>query len=468
MNPGALSNPDAGRRLRLDPGFVPAALANRAYRAAVAASPERVRLLVALERESGLVCRADVDILPPGGGRDDETRRFVERHVKLLLWAFGGWKLVMSGAPAVCEALAKQYAAGGARAFDADVMTRVYGRALEVHGVAEGEVPAAREHGAAIGGFLKGCRIGFDLGASDYKVAAVIDGKEVFSREIPWQPSTQTDPRYHYQRITEGLKEAAAHLPRVDAIGGSSAGVIVDNRCKMASLFRSVPADAFEREVSTMFVRMQKEWGVPLVVVNDGDVSALAGALTLGRNAILGIAMGSSEAAGYLNRKGCITGQLNELAFAPVDFNPDAAADDWSGDRGVGALYFSQQAVNKLAPAAGFTFPAERLLPERLKDVQARAEAGDRAALEIFETIGVYLGYGAAHYADYYDFDALLVLGRVTSGRGGEAVLEQARRVLREEFPGLNERIALHMPDEKSRRVGQAVAAASLPRIDGQ
>ena len=465
MSGTSLFHISPGTRAPLDPGFVPAVLANEAYRRAVSRATDSSRLMIALERENGLTCRADVDILGGGAELDADTARFVERHIKFLLWAHGGWKLFMSGPGAICDSIRRAYAAGGARAFDADLMLKAYGRTFDVVRVAPSQMPAPREMSAAIGGHFEGCRIGFDLGASDYKVAAVIDGEEVFSKEIPWQPSVEKDPQYHYRHVLSGLKEAAAHLPRVDAIGGSSAGIWVDNQCKVASLFRAVPGAAFTREISPMFLHIQREWGVPLVVVNDGDVSALAGALSLKRNAILGIAMGSSLAAGYLDRKGCITGQLNELAFTPVDFNPQAAADEWSGDRGTGALYFSQQAVNKLAPAAGFAFPADRPLPERLKDVQAKANAGDKAALDVFVTMGVYFGYAVAHYAEYYDFDALLVLGRVTSGRGGEVIMEHARKVLREEFPGLNERIALHVPDEKSRRVGQAVAAASLPEL---
>ena len=157
-------------------------------------------------------------------------------------------------------------------------------------------------------------------------------------------------------------------------------------------------------------------------------------------------------------------GWLNELAFAPVDYNPAAPPDEWSGDRGVGALYFSQQAVNKLAPAAGYQFPPMMGLPVRLKAVQAAMDMNDEATGQIFESIGIYLGYSIAHYADFYDFEHLLILGRVTSGRGGEIILEQANQVLREEFPELAARIELHVPDEKSRRVGQAVAAASLPK----
>jgi predicted NBD/HSP70 family sugar kinase len=454
----------------LDPAFAPASLVNRRYRAAVAAAAARERVGIALERDGGCVCRHDLEVLPWGSAADAATLRVLERHVKMLLWVHGGWRLTLSGAPALCERIRAAYSRTGGRRFDVELMERVYERPFETVVAEEDVLPEPRGAGESVGGHVDGCRIGFDLGASDYKLAAVDGGKAVFSTEVPWHPVVEKDPAYHDARIREGLRQAAAHLPRVDAIGGSSAGIIVNNRVRVASLFRAVPAERFDREVVPIFLRLQQEWGVPLTVVNDGDVSALAGAMAFGGggrelNGMLGVAMGSSEAVGYLDRAGCITGQLNELAFAPVDFNEHAVADEWSGDRGVGALYFSQQAVNKLAPAAGIAFPAEMLLPERLKDVQARAEAGDRAAEAVFETIGVYFGYALAHYADYYAFDNLLFLGRVTSGCGGELILARAKETLKTEFPALAERLALRVPDEKSRRVGQAVAAASLPAL---
>jgi predicted NBD/HSP70 family sugar kinase len=448
----------------LDPGYRPAFLGNRSYRAAAARNPARVACAIALERENGLVTRRELEILP-SGVREADTLRYVERTVKFLLWANGGWKLVLGCPAPLAQAIAGRYRPGGERAFDADTMQRSYGRALEVVRVPVEAVPQARLSAAAIGRHLEGCRIGFDLGASDLKVAAVVDGNAVFSAEIPWNPSVQTDPRYHVTRIRDGLRIAAEHLPRVDAIGGSSAGIFVSNQPRVASLFRAVPPAEFDRVIRPMFLDLQKEWGVPLVVVNDGDVTALAGAMSLGRDGLLGIAMGSSEAGGYLDPAGRITGWLVELAFAPVDFNPDAAADEWSGDRGVGAQYFSQQAVARLAPAAGYRFPEAMPLPERLKDVQARAQAGDEPALRIFETLGVYLGYTVPHYADFFDFEHVLVLGRVTSGAGGEVLVRTAREVLQRAFPELAPRLTLHVPDEKARRVGQAVAAASLPEL---
>ena len=449
-----------------DAGFRPAVLALRNYRRAVERAGGGVPLVVGVERENGLLSRFEMRVLAPDGKSDETTRFLVERLIKFLLWSRGGWKLHLGGPREIGEYIRGCYRAGGLRAFDARVMGEdVYGRPFAVELCEADDVPPAREMGAALGGHLDGCRVGFDLGASDYKIAAVREGNPVFTEEIPWNPKDQPDPEYHYRHVQEGLRKAAAHLPRVEAIGGSSAGIYINNQVKIASLFRSVPADQFERRIKNMFLDLQREWGVPLEVINDGEVTALAGTMSLGKTAMLGVAMGSSEAGGFLSREGHIPGWLDELAFAPVDFNPQAAGDEWSGDRGVGALYFSQQAVNKLAPAAGYSFPAEMGLPQRLREIQKKAEANDPGALHIFESIGVYLGYAIPMYAEFYDYENLLILGRVTSGRGGDLILEKARALLETEFPELVDRITVHVLDEENRRVGQAVAAASLPEL---
>ena len=432
----------------LDPPFHPAVLANRAHRRAA-----RTPLVVALERGSGLISRHETVVAPD----DPSAVRYVERLVKFFLWSRGGWKLYLGGPSDLLHRVR-------VRAFDAELMSRVYERPFEVVVMAANEVPAARENSMTLGGHLDGCRIGFDLGASDYKVAAVQEGTVVYTDEFPWNPKDQTDSQYHYDHINSALKKAAAHLPKVEAIGGSTAGIVVDNRIMIASLFRGVPAAKFDA-AKNIFLRLRDEWRVPFEVANDGDVTALAGAMSLKVNGVLGIALGSSQAAGYINANGSMTGWLNELAFAPVDENPTAPADEWSGDRGVGALYFSQQAVNRLLPAAGIEVPRNMGLPERLREVQALMAKGDSRATKIYETVGVYLGYTIPHYAEFYDFQHVLILGRVTTGEGGNIILMKARAVLEAEFPEMATRIQLHVPDETTRRVGQAAAAASLPAL---
>ena len=450
-------------RPALDPEFVPASLWNRAYRAVVARAGDPLAL--ALERSNGSVSVYRTAVLPHEGANIAINQRYVERLVKFLLWQKGGWRVTVAGNPALAEYLRGVYAPGGARAFDYEFMgERVYGRTMEiVHAPYEG-APEEREAAAPLGRHLEGCRIGFDLGASDRKCAAVIDGKVVFSEEVGWNPSVQADPEYHFDGVDDSLRRAAAHLPRVDAIGGSAAGVYVSNEVRVGSLYRAVPRDRFDTRIRRLFFDLREKWGgIPFDVVNDGEVTALAGSMALNDAAVLGVAMGSSLAAGFVTPQGNITSWLNELAFVPVDYRPDAPADEWSGDPGVGAQYFSQQAVGRLLAPAGIELPADMPLPVKLEAVQKLMASGDARARRIYETIGVYFGYNIATYADYYDFRNLQVLGRVMTGEGGDLILSGARAVLAAEFPEIAERIHFHIPDEKEKRHGQAIAAASLP-----
>lgn len=421
--------------------------------------------VLACERENGCVFRFEF-AYPGEETAAPDIADLAERVVKFLLWMAGGFRIYVSAPECAVARIRSDYSPKGRRAFDCDFVKKVYGQELEVIACAAEAIPQSRDAAVPLGGHLDGCRIGFDLGASDYKLTAMQDGETVWSDELPWHPRVEADPEYHYRKLSEGLRLAATKLPRVDAIGGSTAGVVVGGRMRFASLFRAVPKELFD-QASDLFVRIRREWGVPLEVANDGDVSALAGAMSLGVRGILGMALGSSEAVGYLDGKGCLTGRLSELAFAPVDLNPEAPADEWSGDTGVGAMYFSQQAVNRLAATAGIAFPEEMGLPERLKIVQARMAENDPAARKIYQTIGVYLGYSIPWYACFYDYAHLMLLGRVTSGLGGEIIVETAKQVLRTEFPEFAEKINLFMPDEKARRVGQSVAAASLPELKG-
>lgn len=448
----------------LDPGFVPAALWNRAFRR-LAERQGAVPLVLAVERADGSVSRYDTVALPESSADFALNLRYAERIVKFLLWQRGGWKVYAGGPRAIGEHLRAVYAPGGARAFDHEFMGGVYERPFTVEITAPDRAPEARETSSPLGRHLEGCRVGFDLGASDRKASAVIDGEPVFSEETPWDPRPQPDPRYHYEGIMDSIRRAAAHLPRLDAVGGSAAGVYINNRVRVASLFRGVPKDAFDSQVAGLFLRIRDELGVPLEVVNDGEVTALAGSMSLNDNPVLGIAMGSSLAAGYADAHGNITGWLNELAFAPVDYRDGAPVDEWSGDAGCGVQYFSQVGANRIATQAGIAFDASMPLPERLVELQRRMLAGDPLVRKVYETIGTELGYAVAHYADFYELKHILALGRVTTGPGGDIMIEQARHVLETEFPEVAEKVRLALPDEKSRRVGQSIAAASLPLI---
>jgi len=449
----------------LEDNYRPAVLANRAYHKEVEESRAGLPLVLGLARTDGSFSRFKTQVFPEEHPNAEANFFYVERILKFLLWQRGGWKIYVGGAHSIGAYIARLYSPEGARAFDHKFMGEdVYGEKFSVISCTPDEVPAENEGSKALGRNLNGYRIGFDLGASDRKVSAVVDGKPIFSEEIIWEPCIQTDPTYHYNEVMAALKTAASKMPRVDAIGGSSAGVYVNNRVRVASLFRGIPKERFG-EINNMFIRIREELGVPLEIINDGDVTALAGAMSLEDNGVLGIAMGSSEATGYVNLDGNVTGWLNELAFAPVDYSPDAPVDEWSGDRGVGALYFSQQCVFRLAPKVNIPLPEGVTDAAKLKAVQKELEAGHKGAEKIWQSMGVYLGYALAHYTEFYDLKHVLILGRCTSGRGGQLILDGAKEVLRAEFPELAAQINIQLPDEKSRRVGQSIAAASLPKL---
>lgn len=452
----------------LDRGFRPLYRALRRHEHAATREPGSVRLLLALERGGGYVSRFELPVFDERHPRAAESAWLAERVLKLLLWQRGASRVYVAGAPAIAGRLASLYRVGGERGFDAEFFAKIYGqRAFAVEAVDATELPAEREDSRAVGGHFDGCRIGFDAGGSDRKVAALIDGKQVFASETPWQPKLASDPAYHFAGIDDSIRQAAAHLPRIDAIGVSSAGIYLDNRTLVASLFRQVPEPAFSEQIAEIYPRIARKWGgVPLEVRNDGDVTALAGALALGARPVLGVAMGTSQAAGYVDERGLLTGWLNELAFAPVDLSEHAPQDrEWSGDRGTGVNYFSQEAALRLARRAGLALPDDALPAEQLELLQHALLASDERARSVFESLGVYVGYGLLLYARFYRLEHVLLLGRVTSGAGGSILLERARRVLEREDPSLSARILIHLPDEATRRVGQAVAAASLPKL---
>ena len=443
----------------LDPEFIPMGQFYRAYLAG-ASKP----LDLAVERMDGQVAvwHTNVHGTPEMAEADVYC---VERLVKSMLWMYGGFRIYIAGDNALTAEIARQYQDGGKRGFDADFMRTVYERPFTV--TACEQVPKEHTVPKALGRHLDGCRIGFDAGGSDRKVSAVIDGKSVYSEEVVWFPKTTADPQYHYDGIAASLKAAAAHMPRVDAVGVSSAGIYINNQAMIASLFRKVPPELYAAKVRHIYDRVIRDTfgNIPYEVVNDGEVSALAGSMNLGKNNVLGIAMGTSQAVGFIDANGCVTGWLNEPSFIPVSASPNAPQDDWSGDIGVGSVYFSQNSVIRLAPAAGISLNESLSPAEKLKAVQKLMEEGSEAAASIYRTIGTYLGHTLPLYHGLYGFEYVQFQGRVLSGRGGDIILETAKAVLADEYPNVAHAINLSLPDEKSRRVGQAVAAASLPEL---
>ncbi|MFP4478068.1 MAG: ROK family protein [Candidatus Izemoplasmatales bacterium] len=452
--------------LPLDKDFSPIIMGNIAYEKALKKTDNPVLIRFAIERGENQVSMTESYIFNDIYQQEEANFIYIERLIKTILWIKGGYKIYFAGHSKLGQRIKDSYQKGGLRDFDQDFMSKVYEKPFEVKLVNLEEVPMTEETSKSIGRHLNGSRIGFDAGGSDRKVSSVVDGKAIFSEEVIWHPKEESDPNYHYQGIMDSLKRAASKLERVDAIGVSSAGIFINNRVAVASLFRKVPQELFDKDVRDLYYKIQKEFNnVPIEVINDGDVTALAGSMSLESNRVLGIAMGTSQAAGYVNALGNITGWLNELSFVPVDYNPNAPVDEWSHDYGVGVNYFSQDAVIKLAKAANIHLDESLSPAEKLKFIQGLAEKDDALALEIFKTIGVYLGYSIAYYAQFYDISHVLILGRVTSGIGGIKILEYTNKVLNETFTELANQISVNLPDEKSRRVGQSIAAASLPKI---
>lgn len=452
----------------IDTDYTPMILGNMAFIKAVKQSKKIEKVRIALCRDQDQVAVHDTIIFSEDANQENANIIYIDRLVKTLLWLKGGYKIYIAGPKYIANYLQRTYQTTGTRAFDYDFMSKIYEQPFEVIHVTFDDVPKANENSKPLGRHLDGYRIGFDAGGSDRKVSAVAHGKAIYSEEVVWHPKLQTDPMYHRQGIMDSISRAASKLPQVDAIGVSSAGIYIDNKVMAASLFMKVAPDDFNQHIKHIFTDIAKEMGdVPIEVANDGDVTALAGAMSLDHNKVLGIAMGTSEAAGYVDHLGHITGWLNELAFVPVDYALTAMQDEWSLDYGCGVKYFSQDAVIKLASKVGISLD-EKLSPaEKLKIVQQLVEQKDDRALQIFDTIGIYLGYTLAYYHTFYDIDYCLILGRVTSGEGGQRILKYASEVLENEFNELYQKMKVVLPDEENRRVGQSIAAASLPQLKG-
>ena len=445
---------------KLDPGFIPFGVWRAAY-----LKDAKQPVAIALERDEG---RVSVHHTYIHGTPDmaEADYRYMERYVKFLLWSTGGFRVSICGCSEIAQRLQKTYTPEGERQFDYTFFHQLYEQQLEILDLPLDACPLSNEVAQPMGGNMNGCRIGFDAGGSDRKVSAVIDGQTVYSEEVVWFPKLNEDPNYQYQEILAAFRTAASKMPRVDAIGVSSAGVFIGNAPMVSSIFYKVPRSEWEF-VKTIFDRAAAEIdpNIPILVANDGDVSALAGALGLGKGNLMGLAMGTSEAVGYVDQDQNVLGWINELAFAPVDLQAGAMQDEWSTDYGVGCKYFSQDAVIKLAPWAGIEIPEDLSLAEKLKFVQKLMDADDPRAVAIFETIGTYLAYTVVLYSQFYDLDYLMLLGRVMSGKGGDTILKVCNEVLADEYPELAAKCTVTLPDEKMRRVGQSVAAASLPAL---
>merc|ERR1719331_628416 len=378
---------------------------------------------------------------------------------------------------------------GGAYEYEATSMPNVCGtpdKPFEVKIVKVEELPVNKDTPQVMGKSANGCRLAFDLGKSDIKTVAVKDGEVLYSKETEWDV-TNPDPDYHYKAIVDALKLAKEKLPKVDAVGGSATGTVgANNEATWCDIFPNVPPDVYKAKVVDIFKRMAKDLAgdVPLKVINDGEVTALAAVQKIKAGNVMGISMGSSEGGGYANADGNLLGWINELCYIRLDLNPEAPTDPWTkgAHRGISHMYLGQRGATKLAAKAGVKVPENYVYPhpdmctikhedhaQCLKLIQkAMADpAQEPQVRKLYETVGVYLGYGLAQYCEFYKIDHVMILGRVSKGTGGDLMLSVAKKVLETEFPEYAG-IQFHTADDHFKAVGQCIAAAALPTISNK
>ena len=420
----------------------------------------------ALERNNGNISKFSTMVY--GTKEQHELDIF---YLKLLIRAslnfWGGWKLYLCGNEELSAALKDYYLSGETKLDSINFAEKAFSREFTIEILPFESCPSVKEQPRSLGFHLDGCRIGFDAGASDRKVAAVVDGETIYAEEVLWYAKFRSDIDYHYNEIVTAFKTAASKMPRVDAIGVSTASLVVDNRLKFTSFFKMIPPEIAETEGADIYLRAAKEIGddIPITILTDGAVSALAGAMVLNKKSLLGIAVGTSIGMGYIDSDGKVSDRSVGLASNKVSLNEDAPIDEWGNEVGVGDSYFSQNQVIRLAEKIGIEMPEDLYPAEKLLIVQEQMENDHPEVRKIYEHIGCCLAHTLPLCGLFFDLENVYLCGRVFSNKGGELILSECQRILAEEYPEFNKQITVWLPDEKARRVSQSVAAASLPEI---
>jgi predicted NBD/HSP70 family sugar kinase len=413
--------------------------------------------------------------------------------IQETIWRCGAKSMQLAGPEKACNALKAAYAVGGAYEFEATTMPKVNGeadKAFVVSIVEAGALPEVKDTPQVCGKDASGNRLAFDLGKSDIKTVAIKDGEVLDSMETEWDV-TATDPQYHFDAIVAAMKGTIERAKvkgfgDIQAVGGSATGTVgANNEATWCDIFPNVPPDVYKEKVVDIFQRIAKEVAgdVPLKVINDGEVTALAAVQKLGVDKIgggvMGISMGSSEGGGYANKEGNLMGWINELCYMKLDMNPEAPDDPWTkgAHRGMSHMYLGQRGATKNAHKVIDDLPANYKYPcaemctikhedhaQCLKKIQEGMKASPDKVKDLYITCGVYLGYGLAMYQEYYDIQDIMILGRVSKGDGGDLMLKTASEVLEKEFPD-NKKITFHTADDHFKAVGQCIAAAALPTI---
>lgn len=367
-----------------------------------------------------------------------ESQFYIERIIKSMLWIYGGYKLYLKGDSRIIQYIKKLYSKDGSRAFDANFMENVYLRPFEI---IEGEIAPRSSPTAISSNPNSGKRVGLDLGGTSIKYSALSDGEVIFSGSLDWSPVTQTSSDYHSRMIRRAYDECSSHLDYVDSLGISTAGIVADNKLRVSSLFRNTT----DKDYSGYYALNDN-----YVIINDGDAAVLGSMTDQIRSCTLGIAIGTSEAGGYVDEKGNVTGFLNELAFVPIDFGEDGFIDSWSGDTGCGVSFLSQEGVLNLCEQYGIKFPDDMALPKRCLYVEELWASGDEKAVHVFDTIGTQLGYAIKWYEKFYKINEAVIFGGVMSGAAGDRAIEKAAEI----FPNIKK--------GKNSRYAQSIAAAKL------
>jgi len=468
----------------LDPNFSPVVLAKRQYLEATKSCGDKLEWC--LPRNDGGCSRYALPVFSDGHEDIDASIYMAGVLIQEMIWQRSASELLLSGPKSICEALQRAYSAGGMYEYEASSMPKVCGtpgKPFQVRIVAASELPENKDFPQVCGKDANGCRLAFDLGKSDIKVVSVKDNEVLYSKETEWDV-TNPDPQYHYDAIKAALLLGKAALPKVDAVGGSATGTVSGaNEATWCDIFPNVPPDVYKEKVVDIFVRLAKDVAgdVPLKVINDGEVTALAAVQKIKAGNVLGVSMGSSEGAGYANSDGNLMGWINELCYVRLDLNPMAPSDPWTkgAHSGISHMYLGQRGATKLAAAGGIEGPEHYIYPHKemctikhenhaqclklIQEAMKDSTKEPRARL-IYETVGTYFGYALAQYAEFYKIDHVMILGRVSKGAGGDIVLARSKEVLETEFPDLPP-IVFHTADDHFKAVGQCIAAAALPEI---
>lgn len=445
--------------------FVPAVLWNREYLRLAESTDSARDVVVVIARPDGEKWSYRTKLLPCGHALQQETEFYMDRLVKALLWIYGGSRIEIAGASEIAEMLAKQYTKQGERAFEVEILAeKMFGEPLTLM-QSDFCAKAAAESTHSIGVYTENdarYAVGLDLGGTSIKYVTRCYDEIVQTRQLSWAPYEANDPQYHIDKINEAVELAVSALPKVESIGVSIAGLFYGDTPKISALFQSVGRADFERAVQPMFRKLSAKFGdVPVVLLNDGAAAALSGAQALHCGEVMGISLGTSMAGGSVDVEMCPSSAMNEFAFVPVDYSASALRDAWSNSLGCGVDYCSQQAVAKLALTKGLATEGMSHR-EALAVVHRKCREHDPLAIEVFRTIGVYVGYSIAHLCHFMPAKVVMLMGGVTSGFPGETILAEAQHVLRVEFPELFRNMKVQLADESMKSYGQAIAVSKI------